>query len=34
MVELISDNRNYAPEVLAPEEVQIVGKVVGNIESL
>jgi phage repressor protein C with HTH and peptisase S24 domain len=34
MVELISDNKNYAPEVLAPEEVQIVGKVVGNIESL
>jgi phage repressor protein C with HTH and peptisase S24 domain len=34
MVELISDNKNYAPEVLAPDEVQIVGKVVGNIESL
>ncbi len=34
MVELISDNRNYSPEILAPEEVSIVGKVVGNIESL
>jgi phage repressor protein C with HTH and peptisase S24 domain len=34
MVELISDNRNYSPEVLAPDEVSIVGKVVGNIESL
>ncbi len=34
MVELISDNKNYAPEVLSPDEVSIVGKVVGNIESL
>jgi len=34
MVELISDNKTYSPEVLAPEEVSIVGKVVGNIESL
>jgi len=34
MIELISDNKNYSPEVLAPEEVSIVGKVVGNIESL
>ncbi len=34
MVELISDNKNYTPEVLAPDEVQIVGKVVGNIESI
>ncbi len=34
MVELISDNKNYSPEVLSPDEVQIVGKVVGNIESL
>ena len=34
MVELISDNKNYSPEVLAPDEVSIVGKVVGNIESL
>jgi len=34
MVELISDNKNYSPEVLSPDEVSIVGKVVGNIESL
>jgi phage repressor protein C with HTH and peptisase S24 domain len=34
MVELISDNKAYSPEVLSPEEVTIVGKVVGNIESL
>ncbi|MCB4758445.1 MAG: helix-turn-helix domain-containing protein [Sulfurovum sp.] len=34
MVELISDNKAYSPEVLSPDEVVIVGKVVGNIESL
>jgi len=34
MVELISDNKAYSPEVLSPDEVMIVGKVVGNIESL
>jgi len=34
MIELISDNKAYSPEVLAPDEVAIVGKVVGNIESL
>jgi len=34
MVELISDNKAYSPEVLSPDEVTIVGKVVGNIESL
>jgi phage repressor protein C with HTH and peptisase S24 domain len=34
MVELISDNKADSPEVLAPDEVMIVGKVVGNIESL
>jgi SOS-response transcriptional repressor LexA len=34
MIELISDNKNYAPELLSPDEVRIVGKVVGNIESL
>lgn len=33
-IELISDNKAYSSEVLAPDEVQIVGKVVGNIESL
>ncbi|WP_373032799.1 S24 family peptidase [Sulfurovum sp.] len=34
MVELISDNKAYPPEVLTPDVVSIVGKVVGNIESL
>ena len=34
MVELISDNKIYSPELIAPDEVSIVGKVVGNIESL
>ncbi len=34
MVELISDNKIYSPELIAPDEVTIVGKVVGNIESL
>ena len=34
MVELISDNKAYAPEILAPDEVNIVGRVVGNIERL
>jgi len=34
MIELISDNKAYSPEVLAPDEVTIVGKVVGNVESL
>lgn len=34
MVELISDNKNYTPEILSPDEITIVGKVVGNIESL
>ena len=34
MVELLSENTLYPPEVIAPEEVSIVGKVVGNIESL
>ena len=34
MVELISDNKIYSPEVISPDEVSIVGKVVGNIESL
>jgi len=33
-VELISDNPLYSPELLAPDEVRIVGKVVGNIERL
>ncbi|MCW8821533.1 MAG: helix-turn-helix domain-containing protein [Sulfurovum sp.] len=34
MVELISDNKMYSPELISPDEVSIVGKVVGNIESL
>ncbi len=34
MIELISDNKAYSPETMLPEEVQIVGRVVGNIESL
>ncbi len=34
MVELISDNNAYSPELLSPDEVSIVGKVVGNIESV
>jgi phage repressor protein C with HTH and peptisase S24 domain len=34
MIELISDNKTYSPEVLSADEVSIVGKVVGNIESL
>jgi hypothetical protein len=34
MVELISDNKTYSPELLAPDEVRIVGKVVGSAGSL
>ena len=34
MIELISDNSMYPPQAISPEEVTIVGKVVGNIESL
>ncbi len=34
MVELISDNPLYTPEVLSPDQVEIVGRVVGNIERL
>jgi len=34
MIELISDNKAYSPEILSADEVVIVGKVVGNIESL
>ena len=33
-IELISDNKLYSTEVLAPSEVHIVGKVVGEIERL
>jgi len=31
-IELISDNKLYSPEVLAPDEVTVVGKVVGAID--
>ena len=34
MVELISDNKAYSPEIITADEVEIVGRVVGNIESL
>jgi len=34
MVELISDNPAYPPEAILPDGVSVVGKVVGNIESL
>jgi len=34
MVELISDNKSYSPELLSHDEVRIIGKVVGNIESI
>jgi len=33
-IELISDNELYSPEVLSPDEVKIVGKVVGGVERL
>ncbi|WP_457608675.1 LexA family transcriptional regulator [Nitratifractor sp.] len=34
MVELISDNPLYTPEILPPDEVRVVGKVVGSVERL
>jgi phage repressor protein C with HTH and peptisase S24 domain len=34
MIELISDNSMYPPQAVSADEVTIVGKVVGNIESL
>ena len=34
MIELISDNKNYSSEQILPEEIKIIGRVVGNIESL
>jgi phage repressor protein C with HTH and peptisase S24 domain len=34
MIELISDNNIYPPQTINPEEIEIVGKVVGNIESI
>jgi len=34
MIELISDNSIYPPQAIDPNEITIIGKVVGNIESL
>jgi phage repressor protein C with HTH and peptisase S24 domain len=34
MIELISDNSIYPPQAISADEVTIIGKVVGNIESL
>ncbi len=34
MIELISDNKNYSPEQILADEIKIIGRVVGNIESL
>jgi len=34
MIDLISDNSMYPPQAVASDEITIVGKVVGNIESL
>lgn len=34
MIELISDNSIYPPQAIPADEVTIIGKVVGNIESL
>jgi len=34
MIEFLSDNSIYPPQAVAPSEVEIIGKVVGNIESL
>ncbi len=34
MIELISDNKTYSPEIITADEVEIVGRVVGNVESL
>ena len=34
MIELISDNSIYPPQAISSDEVTIIGKVVGNIESL
>ena len=34
MVELISDNKAYSPEIITADEVEIIGRVVGNVESL
>ena len=33
-VELISDNKLYSTEIMAPDEISIVGKVIGEVERL
>jgi len=33
-IELISDNKLYSPEVVAPSEVRVMGKVIGEVERL
>jgi phage repressor protein C with HTH and peptisase S24 domain len=33
-IELISDNQAYSSEILTPSEVEIVGRVIGTVESL
>ena len=33
-IELISDNELYSSEILAPDEVHVVGKVIGEVERL
>ncbi len=33
-IELISDNELYSPEILAPDEVRVVGRVIGGVERL
>ncbi len=34
MIELISDNKAYGSELITPSEIEIIGRVVGNVESL
>jgi len=33
-IELISDNKLYSPEILSPNEVRILGRVIGEVERL
>jgi len=33
-IELISDNKLYSPEIMSPDEVKVVGKVIGEVEKL
>jgi phage repressor protein C with HTH and peptisase S24 domain len=34
MVELISDNKAYGSEIITADEIEIIGRVIGNVESL